>query len=387
MSKPIPVNHPAAFRYVPKGGRNARLGLVALTTPVELPEVDPSGFDEIGMLSRGAERGFRRGIIARERLLYARDGSVWVGLQRNDGAPVDRGDLEGFLSGPNDVVAEDDTDLARHFSRTPALAMPDGFKRRRSDVALDRMRSVEADGAIRARADLLRFIAEDVAIVEGRVRVRLRSVVGSLYHPTWNDRSEPVVVRPSIFPRTNRSQHCAWRVDRPAEYVAYLTRHRLLRNDVEVQMKLPGAEGVEAYLGLSGNGPFPFDLTLGGEVTLFVNEAHGQLQRLTVVQEMSKLPGLGDGALRALSRSRAWDMLGAMSAIRPSEYGDCLEDLRTMAAEAQAVHSRAANSGSIRRLLTTLDEAILPAWRDLTGPMGAVGLADEDEAALGGLAP
>jgi len=380
MSDAVPVFHPAPIQYVPRGGRQERLGFLGLVTPVRLAEADPDGFEPLGTLAHGAESAYARGTVVRDRPLYARDGGIWMDLHGGDERPLPRAELAAFLASPDPIPRENPHDLGFFFHGTPVMATPEAFDRLRSSVKPEGIRNLASDGSERARADLSRFLADEVAIVAGTVRVRLHPVARLAYDRASNLRWH---VSFACFPQQGYVPPGVGPLEDPRGLVERLRRTRALQR-MHGEIEEPGERDPVAVYGIEGStGPFPFHLARGSTVRLFANACHGAALRLTVVQEAllnaGREGGLPDPVARILPRARAWQALGAVGGIRADETVACLDDFRTLCLALREAFPRPGNSPSLERLLGGIETEALPDLRDAAAP------PPEDAAALAGL--
>lgn len=378
MSEPVEVLHPVPFRYVPAGGRFERLGFVRMRTPVRVAEADGSAFAPLGTMRAHAPSPYLFGEHAGPRALHVRDGAVWFDLHNADGSAIGRGDLARFLSSEADVDRRDMGDLARHFTNSPAVTRvwPTPYRSQafRGEAERPAMRHVAWDGTDRARAALVRFLSEDVVLVEGRARARLLAPTLTVSHGPGGGREARAVL--DLFPRTGRTVGVRGRVDDPEALLADVG------SGDGWTVARPGPEGVTRYLGIDGS-PIPADSARGGLARLFANGCHAGALGLTVVMEAIRKAEAGDGmpdhAREALERARTWEARSAIFDVRPDEVEACLADFEAFVSTLRATFRRPGNSPSLAALRRHLVEVALPDLR--------WDACELDEMELGGLAP
>lgn len=388
MSNPIRVKHPGPIRFVPRGGRAERAGYLTLETPVALPEADAGAFEPAGPLPPGAVRTPAGGWTSGERALYVRDGSLWTDLHGTAG-PMARSDLEGFLAAPEAPAPGDATDLLPFFHQTPVMAgIPRSEyvgTRQSRGTGPEGVRDIRVDGSDRARADLVRFLERDVAIVRDTVRVRLRS---PCLRMTWTretgaqERVGSWTSDVAIFPNLGIHLPNVGSIGDPAGFAEAASRLGIIRDASQDPVRTASPEGIAARLGLDPS--LAVDLGRGAVARLFANNCHEALHALTVAGEAVRLRGRGEpppGFEPALGRSRAWMALGSLSAVRDEEVERCLADARGLALLMQAMHGRAARSTSIKRLLAGIEALAVP---DL--PSRTASAPEEDLGSLSALA-
>jgi hypothetical protein len=248
------------------------------------------------------------------------------------------------------------------------------------------MRTLALDGAERSRADLVRFLDENVLVVEGHVRVRLRTLVAKTYLDGPNGSGaagQTWKAGVSTFPRGSLPP-AAGHLGDPAALLARQSAERYLHIGEPFAARGPEGLSREAYYGISGTDAFPFHLARTGFAEAFANTCHGHALGLSVVAEALMLAGR-DGGVPAslvplLAKARAWEALGSVSAVAPDEFAACLEDYRDLAAGLQAAFPRPANSHGLKAMVRLLNA-------DIAAETTASRTDQGDEEALSTLAP
>jgi len=172
---PVPVSYPVPVRLVPPRARKERVVHERRTVAIELAETDPATFEPVPFApSTGRER---KTPDERGRALFAREGRLWHRLESTSPArPVSRQEFLGFLAGAEPARQ---TDIERHFSRTPLIAaraatwgmLPQVERLRGEDGITAGARIVEDLGA-EAEAGLRGFLSDAVLLAGDAVYVR-----------------------------------------------------------------------------------------------------------------------------------------------------------------------------------------------------------------------
>lgn len=171
--------HPAPASYVPPRARIERFALVACRSPVEIVEDSLARSVELQPLFPDKEGANREEL----RLL---DGRLWspVGAREGTG-PFREATREEFAEWLSGRGAEPfGTHFERQFAGTPLVALgPDprpnslvmsrGPQSRGDDIDVSASRKVTLDGRERSRANVARYMAEEVRLLDGRPYMRV----------------------------------------------------------------------------------------------------------------------------------------------------------------------------------------------------------------------
>jgi len=179
----VDVAHPAPVSFVPPRARRERFVHAAMRSPVELVEDDLARSVEVGPLFPK-----QVGVMAEPMRLL--DGRLWCPVAAHGkSGPFREAALDEFVAW---LSGRETGGLTRFFQRqfagTPlvaldtdaradAIVMAPGVETRGEDLDLSLSRKILSDGRDRARAEVARYVAEEIRVLGGRPYMRSAPVL------------------------------------------------------------------------------------------------------------------------------------------------------------------------------------------------------------------